>query len=84
MKSRHSRSLIITRVVNFPHSRAVREMTCGKFSRGKLDAENAGNYEEEKTLKSAIFSPKMAFETKSENVYNLSSSMTFYSNFGSH
>ena len=41
----------------------------GNFSRGKLDAENAGNYEEEKTLKSA----------RSENiVYNLSSSMTFH------
>ena len=36
------------RVVNFPQSRAVREMTCGKFSRGKSDAGNAGNFEAEK------------------------------------
>ena len=63
-----------TRVVNFPHSRAVREMTCGKFSRGKFDAGNAGNFEGENTLKSAIFPPKMECETKSENNLNSSSS----------
>ena len=33
----------------------------------------------EKTLKSAIFSPKMTCETKSDNVvYNFCSSMAFY------
>ena len=62
-------------MVNFPHSRAVREMTCGKFSRGKLDAGNAGNFEGEKTVKRAIFLPKMECETKSDEVlYHFSSS----------
>ena len=37
-----------TRLVNFPHSRAVREIECGKNSRGKLDAGNAGNFEQQK------------------------------------
>ena len=67
------------RVVNLPHSCAIREITCGKFSRRKLDVGNAVNFEGEKTLKNAIFSQKMASETKSETVFCiLSSSMTFY------
>ena len=49
-------------------------MSCGKFSRGKFDAGNAGNFEGENTLKSAIFPPKIECETKSENILNNSSS----------
>ena len=49
-------------------------MTCRKFSRGKFDAGNVGNFEGENTQKSAIFSLKMESETKSKNILNNSSS----------
>ena len=52
----------------------------GKFSRGKVNAGNAGYFDGKKLNKSAIFTPKMVRETKSETIlHTFSSPITFFS-----